>query len=270
MRKFRLVAALLAVVSLLSACTVVITGSPSYNATVGRGSALVTTSLAPGSTHWYHISLPEMAPTVDAAYFEITKNLDITLYESDQTTIDASSHSPYVFAAGTLGLQALGVQGSRISPQDIGTQPICVGSCIIQPANAKDFWLKVYNQGSSSVTYSLYSYVKNYQDTGEPDNTLSTAVPLSVGQDFQAGLEYLGDLDYYTFNNSGYFQLTGCTHVDFQAVVHFSGGGTQNAVLNGSSVPVGPNDYVIVSSASGDYAAQATACSYYASLKATP
>lgn len=269
---------LLAVVALaailllgLSGCNIFIGGgggATSLTATVGRGGSLATQMLNPGEYVWYQIALPQTSPTVQAAYFEITKQLNLSLYESNKITLYGSSSSAGYFARGTLGLASLQGSTGAVKQQDIVTQPICAGSCVIHPANASTFWVRVANQTPSTQTFSLYAYVKDYQDSGETaNNTLGGATSLGSGANFHAALESIGDLDYYTFQTSGYFQLTGCTSMDFQAVIHLSGGGTQTLNVNDSAVLVGANDYVVVSSASADYAAQASACSYYASLQ---
>lgn len=272
MRRVRSIAALLFATIALTGCTLTVGGgttTEAVTATQGRGGAVAGDALAPGEVLWYRVSLPATAPSVQAAYFELNKNLNLSLYVSNQSTLYATSHSPDFFARNTMGLAGVGIVPS---PQSIAVRPLCAGSCIVHAADASTFYVRIANQTAATTSFSLYAYVEDYQDSNETlNNTLGSAVNLAAPQDDQGAVEVLGDRDFYTFSTSGQFQLTGCSGgwVDLVANLYHSGGGGAFATLlpGDPAVSVTSNDYAIVESDSGNYASQATACSYYASLQ---
>lgn len=172
-------------------------GAERLDATTDRDATVFTSNLAPGEEQVLGINVSSATVSAgDALIIELDASLDLSVYDEDRSPY-ASSSSPDYFAAG---LEA--VSSSALDSQGIGVARACRGSCVIRDAEAGTNFVRITNSGGSSVTYTLYAYVADYDDTGEPANDdEATAVDLN---DFDQGaIETLGDEDYYRLAGSG-------------------------------------------------------------------
>jgi len=272
MRRLAWIAAPLVLAGVLSACTITVTYDPPPNATPVTAN---TDNMTPvdssvtvlsHSTVYFDVALPSSVRAHPLVYFELTKDLNLSLinYSSSYQTLASSSSASY-FALGGVGLASLAGGGGPIG-QSIGVSYVCQGSCVIWPtSSATNYYVGVENTGSSPVTFDLYVYGYDYQDSNEPGNDVQAgAVPLSSGSADAGAIETLGDVDWWSMTATGNVHFTKVSSpVSLQAALYDSGNnyiGTFDPSVS-STIPVVAGDYLMIQSANG-YAGSSAASRY--------
>jgi len=215
MKRFNLVLAAAAAATLtLSACDITITGPPAgppppdvtRPAGTDPDSAAWSGTVTRGDSVIFELDVPaSVSSGYDVLYLELDNNLQLELRDPNTYNVVASSSSPSYFAKGMAGLSI--AAAGELGAQAIGLLTECRGSCIIIRApSAKTFYARVVNTTGTSLSTDLYFYGDVEQDTGEPnDQVSSTGIPLSAvpfdvyapsGE--QGAIELLGDVDYYS------------------------------------------------------------------------
>lgn len=262
MRRFGLVASVILIAGVLASCTL----------SFQFWSNSSTHSLAPGATATYTVSVPSDQLGPRTVHFELDKNLNMVVYESNGSEY-AGTSSPDYFATGSLALSSVSGSGSSLSPQAIQPGAACKGSCIIHAADATSFDVEITNQTSSTVSFNFDAYTAPYKDSNEPGNDqLSTGTNLYSSSQLDGALETINDIDYFRVHDSGSLTFSGCLYngtpiIDLRAYVYTSGGSPVATLSPGSSASVIPGDYALVASMSGNFAAPASSCIYYVQLQ---
>lgn len=172
-------------------------GAERVDATTDRDATVFASNLAPGEEQVLGIDVSSATASAgDALIIELDASLDLSVYDEDRSPYASSSSSDF-FAA-----ELDAVSSSALETQAIGVARACRGSCVIRDAEAGTSFVRITNSGSSTANYTLYAYVDDYDDTGEPANDdEATAVDLN---DFDQGaIETLGDEDYYRVAAAG-------------------------------------------------------------------
>ncbi len=272
MKRFNLVLAAAAAATLtLSACDITITGPPAgppppdVTRTAGTDpdSAAWSGTVTRGDSVIFKLDVPaSVSSGYDVLYLELDNNLQLELRDPNTYNVVASSSGPSYFARGIAGLST--AAAGELGAQAIGLPTACRGSCIIIPApSASTFYARVVNPTGTGLSTNLYFYGDAEQDTGEPNDQLSDAVPFDVyaaGGD-QGAIELLGDVDYYRVSQprSVVFSTVTGNPVDLRVSVHDASGARvagpfdQNGVFN-----VQAGEYLKVYSLSGRAGAPAS------------
>lgn len=155
-------------------------------------------TLTSGSSRVFQINVP--AVSKEALIISLSQPLDMFVYNAEQALV-ASSSSADFFAVGSLGIT------KKLNTQGITVNSFCAGSCVYQ--SAKDLtklFVEVRNTFESPVSFTIFAYAEDYNDTGEPTNdSLETAIPLSTSE--SGALEFLKDADYYKLSKAGTLSL---------------------------------------------------------------
>lgn len=212
----------------LTACSVTVVFDPptepvSATSPSANPTAVASGTLSAGSTAWYDVSVSsQRAAEGDVVYLEVDAGRDATTDAGDvlrvrvytsSGSVTATSDSPDGFASGSVAPTA----AAGLEPQAISVTYGCFGSCVILPAQAGNYIVRVTNLSSSSVSYDFYAYMNDEQDTGENVNDGSPGVGLSS---FDSGaIETIGDEDYYEILAGGQLFFDSASALDLRADV---------------------------------------------------
>ncbi len=238
-------------------------GAPEINVTSGKFE-LVVANLQPGEVRRYQLIVSDAVASSGAALIvELNQNVNLELLNTDLNLYASSSSNTY-FARGNRGLSS---SRNSISPQGISVMQGCEGACIWRDAEAGRSYLRITNPTSTVVTFSLFAYVQNFNDTGEPgNNSANGAVNLT---DFDQGaIETLGDEDYYRVAVAGRVQFTApAASSAIQSrlradVTNNDDDSVQTLTPSDAPVRVFPGDTVRVYVEGNDYAGATTVSGY--------
>ncbi|UCH26205.1 MAG: hypothetical protein JSV66_00735 [Trueperaceae bacterium] len=256
-------------VSVLAACNIVFIFDPLVEATVspevldGAGPTQATSSIVlPRESIWFRVDISStVTSSGEAIYYELDAlgdaikdgsggGLEIQLYNSGGTVL-ANSRSAAYFESGSSSLVA-----GALSGQGISINWFCLGACIIEDTATQTRFVRVRNTTDATVDFDLFVYVRDYVDTGEPENDqLATAIPLSISD--AGAVESLGDVDYYEVGSNGVLLFSSDTSIDLQAQIVDSLDRSIGQPLSpGESAPVFVGDFIRVSSVDGRAGAQ--------------
>jgi hypothetical protein len=222
------------------------------------GQALRSGTLQAGDTTDFAIVVTaDIAESGSALFFEATQSsgtgLTLTTFSSD-LSVYASSSAPNLFVSGAL-------DESLLSPQGIAESYVCLGPCVARDSQEETFYVRLTNTSSVSINYSLFAYVKNYDDTGEDENDqVATAIDLTTSD--TGAIESLGDVDFYDIQSAGTLRFNNTTQVDTIAVVRDAQGNEIFRLRNGEMRAVSVGQRLEVKSESDERAAPAGASTY--------
>jgi len=216
-------------------------------------------NLVAGEEKLFLINVSSEAAAAGSALFieldvELDDQLDLTVLNEDRS-VYATSDSAEFFASGTAGLSNNG-----LAPQTITISRKIPGPHVIQNAVAGNEYVKVKNTSGEAVSYKLNVFVIDYLDSGEPNNSASTAQTLDDEGEI-AALESLGDNDYYIASSDG--KLCFQSNSWDNARVNVSNvDGFDQTIVPGGSTSLREGDLIRVYEESGDVAAGAAASKY--------
>jgi hypothetical protein len=186
-------------------------------------------TLAPGELKLAVIEVSgAQAGRGQALFTELNEDLQLTMFNSDRS-VYASSSNRNRFAAGTAGLSS-----QLLEAQSISVAQVCRGSCIIRDAAAGNYAIRIRNQGSSSVNYSLFVYIEDYKDENEPaNNSISGATAFS--DNASGAIESLGDIDHFRATARGTLRFNSASNLPLRAEVLSGAGAVQAELRPGDS-----------------------------------
>ena len=239
--------------------------------------ALASGTLEPQSgERFYRVQVPRsLGEDSDVVYFEIDVGSDgdadtgsdaiaLRLY-TEAGNIAASSGSPDGFSTSDEAAESF---GPRFLPQAIGTQLGCIGPCIIWPSNPGYAFISLENrlEVGGELSYTLYAYVEDFQDSNEPFNDRAANAVTITGSDYSGAIETLGDVDYWRAPSSGtlFFDTDPDSILDLRA--ELIGDPLEDPIAPGGSLEVVAGDLIRVFSASR-WAGPPAASNYFLELR---
>jgi hypothetical protein len=228
----------------------------------GPTEALRSGTLQAGdSTDFAIVVTSDIADDANALFFEAAETagtgLALTTYSPD-LSVYASSSAAGLFTAGALSTS----DASLLTPQALPTVLYeCFGPCVIRDSQAATFYVRLTNTSGANLTYSLFAYVKNYDDSGENANDQQASAPDLTDSD-RGAIESLGDVDYYDVQGTGTLTFTSGGEVDTVAILRNAQGTELARLTNGQTSAVQVGQRLEVRSASGNRAAPGGSSAY--------
>lgn len=217
--------------------------------------------LAGGASTTFVVSVPSTVRAHDVIQFEVEGAALLEVLGSPGGSTLYSSSSPDVFYAGGGASEA----APELAPAAVEVDRSCAGPCVIDPAPADGYLVRVTNLSTSRFV-QFYAFGRAFDDTTEPANDSLGTSP-TVVEDASGAIETVGDEDLW--------------YAPFGGVVSFDGvsGGLPLVVdvLDGSGsvifgglppgdISVGPGEYLRVRAANGNTAAVSGRSSYFLDL----
>ena len=151
-------------------------------------SPAVSVFMGSNATATFVVSVPSSVRSRDVIQFEVGGSARLEVLGSGGSVL-YSSASPDVFFAGGGALAA----PSEVEPAAVAVGRVCGGPCVIDPAPASSYLVRVRNQGPAR-NVPLFAFGRDFDDTTEPANDSRLTAP-SLTDDGSGAIEFVGDVD---------------------------------------------------------------------------
>ncbi len=220
-------------------------------------SPAVSVFMGSNATATFVVSVPSSVRSRDVIQFEVGGSARLEVLGSGGSVL-YSSASPDVFFAGGGALAA----PSEVEPAAVAVGRVCGGPCVIDPAPASSYLVRVRNQGPAR-NVPLFAFGRDFDDTTEPANDSRLTAP-SLTDDGSGAIEFVGDVDlwYVPFGGTVSFE-TVSGGLPMVVDVLSSSGSVLFGDLPPGGIAVGAGEYLRVRAADGDAAAVAGRSTYF-------
>ncbi len=233
-------------------------GCTAVDAGTDQASPVANVFLTGGTTATFVVTVPPTVRARDVIQFEVEGAARLEVLSSSGGTTLYSSTSPDVFYAGGGAATA----PPAPAPQAVEVNRLCSGPCVIDPAPASGYVVRVTNLGVGRFV-KLYAFGRAFDDGTEPSND-SLATSPKVVDDGNGAIEFVGDVDlwYLPFGGIVNFEPVAGA-LPLVADVLSASGSVVTGDLPPGSIAVNAGEYLRVRAADGDSAAVSGRSSYF-------